>query len=127
MAASNATFVPPTTTQNSLLKLDGDNYTNWVTQINLIRRTYDLMDLVEGKEPCPPKLITDVEGKSVSNPESLNWNRNDQYLLSIITSSLSEKVLANVYGLNTSHQASYVFKFPSKNYSSRQGFGFCST
>jgi hypothetical protein len=73
MAASNSTFVPSTTTQNSLLKLDGDNYTSWVMQINPILRTYDLMALVEGIEPCLPKLITNDQGKSVSNPEYLNW------------------------------------------------------
>ena len=75
------------------------------------------MDLVEGIEPCPPKLITDDEGKSVSNPKYLNWNKNDQYLLSIITYSISEKVLAIVYGLNTSHQAwtALATKFASKS------------
>jgi hypothetical protein len=63
MATTNSTFVPPTTTQNSLLKLDGDNYTNWVTQIKPIMHAYALMDLVKGIKPCPPKLITDDEGK----------------------------------------------------------------
>jgi hypothetical protein len=75
------------------------------------------MDLVEGVEPCPSKLITDATRKSVSNPEYLNWNKNDQYLLSLITSSLFEKVIATVYGLNTSHQVwtALATKFASKS------------
>jgi hypothetical protein len=105
MAAANPVFVPPTTTQNSLLKLESGNYTSWVTQINPILRTYDLMAIVDGSEPCPPQSIIDEEGKTSPNPEYTNWNRKDQFLLSIITASLSEKVLSTVYGLNTSHQA----------------------
>jgi hypothetical protein len=105
MAAANPVFIPPTTTQNSLLKLESGNYTSWVTQINPILRTYDLMAIVDGSEPCPPQSIIDEEGKTSPNPEYTNWNRKDQFMLSIITASLSEKVLSTVYGLNTSHQA----------------------
>jgi hypothetical protein len=47
MAAANSIFVPPTTTQNSLLKLESGNYTSWVTQINPIMSTYDLMAIVD--------------------------------------------------------------------------------
>ena len=72
MATTNLTSFPPTTTQNSLLKLDGDNYTSWVTQINPILHTYDLMDFMKRVELYPPKLITDAIEKSVSNPKYLN-------------------------------------------------------
>ena len=62
-------FIPPNTTQNTLWKLDSGNYTSWLTQINLILRTHELMGFVDGFEPCPPKTITDVEGKATPNPE----------------------------------------------------------
>jgi hypothetical protein len=117
MTAANPVFVPPTTTQNSLLKLESGNYTSWVTQINPILRTYDLMAIVDGSEPCPPQSITDEKGKTSPNPEYTNWNKKDQFLLSIITASLSEKVLSTVYGLNTSQQAwtALATKFASKS------------
>ena len=117
MATANLVFVQPTTTQNSLLKLESGNYTSWVTQINPILCTYDLMAIVDGSEPCPPQSITDEEGKTSPNLEYTNWNKNDQFLLSIITTSLLEKVLSTVYGLNTSHQAwtALATKFASKS------------
>jgi hypothetical protein len=117
--ASNteSVFSPPNTTLNSLLKLDGGNYTSWVTQIHPILRTYDLMGIIDGSETCPQKMTTDDEGKEIPNPEYLTWNKKDQYLLCLITASLSEKVLSTVYGLNTSHQAwtALSTKFASKS------------
>jgi hypothetical protein len=50
-------------------------------------------------------MIIDDNGKEILNLEYLTWNKKDQYLLCVITTSLSEKVLATVYGPNTSHQA----------------------
>ena len=116
---TTAAFVPPNTTQNSLLKLDGDNYTSWVTQIYPILRTYDLMGIIDGSEPCPPKMVTNDEGKESPNLEHLTWNKKDQYLLCVITASLSENVLATVYGLNTSYRSwtalATKFAFKSKS------------
>jgi hypothetical protein len=94
MAAATS-FIPPNTTQNTLLKLDSGNYTSWLTQINPILRTHELMGFVDGPEPCPPKTITDAEGKVTPNLEYHTWNKTDQYLLSVITGSLSEKVFSN--------------------------------
>ena len=93
MAAANS-FIPPNTTQNSLLKLDSGNYTSWLTQINPILRTHELMGFVDGFGPYLPKTITDDEGKTIPNPEYHTWYKKDQYLLSVITGSLLEKVLA---------------------------------
>lgn len=98
MAAANSvvpSFIPPNTTQNTLLKLNSGNYTSWSTQINPILHTHDLMGFVNGSEPYPSKTTTDEEGKVILNPEYLTWNKKDHYLLSVITGSLSKKVLAN--------------------------------
>jgi hypothetical protein len=62
------------------------------------------MGFVDGSKPCPSKTITDEQGKVILNHEYPIWNKKDQYLLSIIIASLSKKVLATVYRLNTSHQ-----------------------
>jgi len=99
------TFNPPTVNQNGSLKLDNNNYLMWLTQVLPILRHHDLLGIVDGSEPCPPKFITTDEQKEVLNPEFIIWNRKDQYLLSVITSSLTESVLATVYGLHTSKQA----------------------
>jgi hypothetical protein len=70
MAVANPnTFLPPNTTQNALIKLETSNYTSWVTQINPILRTHDLMGIVDGSEPCPQKYFTDSKGEEILNPE----------------------------------------------------------
>jgi hypothetical protein len=99
------TFNPPIANQNGSLKLDNNNYLMWLTQVLPILRHHDLLGIVDGSEPCPPKFITTDEQEEVLNPEFIIWNRKDQYLLSVITSSLTESVLATVYGLHTSKQA----------------------
>lgn len=104
-SSSSSIFTPPNTNQNGSLKLDNNNYLMWLTQVLVILRTHDLMGIVDGSEPCPEKFITDDKGKENLNPEFADWNKKDQYILSIITNSLIEKVLATVYGLNSSKQA----------------------
>jgi hypothetical protein len=69
MAASTPNapaFIPPNTIQNALLKLESGNYTSWLTQINPILRTHDLMGFMDGTEPCSPKKIIDESGKVIS-------------------------------------------------------------
>jgi hypothetical protein len=75
------------------------------------------MGIIDGSETCPPKMTTNDKGKEIPYPEYLTWNKKDQYLLCVITTSLSEKVLATVYGLNTSHKAWIALstKFASKS------------
>jgi hypothetical protein len=75
------------------------------------------MGIIDGSKPCPPKMIIDEKGQEIVNPKYLIWNKNDQYLLCVITATLSEKVLVTVYGLNTSHQAwtALATKFASKS------------
>jgi hypothetical protein len=53
------------------------------------------MGFVDGSEPCLPKAITDDDGKAIPNLEYHTWNKKDQYLLSVITGSLSEKSFSN--------------------------------
>jgi hypothetical protein len=67
-------------------------------------RSNDLLGIVDGTESCPPKFLTDEEGECTLNPKYTIWNKKDQFILSWINATLSENVLATVYGLNTSRQ-----------------------
>ena len=58
-------FIPPNTTQNALIKLESGNYTSWLTQLNPILYTHDLMGFVDGSEPCSSKTIADEAGKVI--------------------------------------------------------------
>jgi hypothetical protein len=88
------------------VQLDEQNYMAWVFQFRPILCTNDLMGIVDGSKPCPPKFIP---GPTVDSPAQLNpaftvWEKKDQYLLSWFIATLSEKVLSTVYGLETSRQ-----------------------
>lgn len=77
----------------------------WLTQVLPILRHHDLLGIVDGSKPCPQKFITNDEQKEALNPKFIIWNKKDKYLLSVSTYSLTESVLATVYGLHTSKQA----------------------
>jgi hypothetical protein len=88
------------------LQLDEQNYMAWVYQFQPILRTNDLMGIVDGTEPCPPRYIPGLTKDSPDqlNPEFIIWEKKDQYLLSWLIATLSEKVISTVYGLNNSRQ-----------------------
>jgi hypothetical protein len=88
------------------VQLDEQNYMAWVFQFRPILRTNDLMGIVDGSEPCPPKFIPGPTNDSPAqlNPTFTLWEKKDQYLLSWFIATLSEKVLSTVYGLDTSRQ-----------------------
>jgi hypothetical protein len=60
------------------------------------------MGFINGEETCPPQLLSGEDGQNIPNPSYTLWIRKDQFLLSWIISTLSEKVLSQVYGLDTS-------------------------
>jgi hypothetical protein len=102
-SAPAATFVVPNFNQFLTYKLDESNYLLWLSQIVPILKGHELMGIVDGSEPCPPPFLTN-EGKEVPNPLYSIWVKKDQCLLSWINVTLTESVLASVYGLHTSRQ-----------------------
>lgn len=62
------------------------------------------MDIVDGFEPCPPKFMPDDQCKEVPNPLYSIWIKKDQCLLNWINVTLTESILATVYGLDISQQ-----------------------
>jgi hypothetical protein len=101
------TFTLPSITQHISTKLDGPNsYLNWVSHFMPILKSHDLMGLVDGSEPCPPKHVVDEAGKATDeiNPEYSLWQKKDQCLLSWFNTTLSDSVLSSVYGLTTARQ-----------------------
>jgi hypothetical protein len=105
MASSS---LPTFTFQNNAhlvsIKLKGPNYLGWTTQFIPALKSNDLLGIVDGSKPYPPKVVVNAEGKETPNPEFIVWNKKDQYLLSWLNSTLSEKVLPTVYGLDTAKQ-----------------------
>jgi hypothetical protein len=61
------------------------------------------MGIMDGSEPCPCQFLPDDRGKEppAVNPAFVIWTKKDQYLLSWINATLTEKVLLTLYGMNT--------------------------
>lgn len=102
----SSTLSLPSITHFISIKLDGNNYLNWVSQFLPVLRSHDLMGIVDGIEPCPPKFCSDNSGNLTTeiNPFFLSWQKKDQYLLSWFNTTLSDSVLSSVYGLHTSRK-----------------------
>jgi hypothetical protein len=104
ISCSNPIFTLSTLQFNGV-KLEGpNNYLVWLSQVVPVLKCHDLMGLADGSESCPQKILCDESSKEVPNPEYIIWNKNDQFLLSWINITLSEKVLSTIYGLHSSKQ-----------------------
>jgi hypothetical protein len=87
-------------------KLEASTYLAWKNQFGPIFRSHDLMGFVDGLEPCPAKFLLDDKGNATStvDPDYLLWNKKDQFVLSVLNATLTEKLLSTIVGLNTARQ-----------------------
>jgi hypothetical protein len=105
-AAAEINPMMPNVTQLGGIKLEGPNYLGWVAQFQPILCGYDLQGLLDGTDPCPPKLVASSMGDAeIQNPAYVAWLRRDQQLLSLIICSLAPSLVPSMYGLNTSRLA----------------------
>ncbi|CAH9135790.1 unnamed protein product, partial [Cuscuta epithymum] len=73
------------------LKLTSRNYLFWKTQLVPLLRGNQLLGYVDGTMPCPPK----------SDPTYSTWVTQDQSILSMLISSLSEEIMPLAIGHST--------------------------
>ncbi|XP_019156451.1 PREDICTED: uncharacterized protein LOC109153120 [Ipomoea nil] len=109
----------PATSPNSLnsahhfvsIKLTYRNFLLWRTQLVPFFRGQELMGYVDGEFPCPPAMIdaspatsesTTSATTSVPNPAYRAWIKQEQTLLSLLISSLSDEVMHFAVGQSTS-------------------------
>ena len=85
------------------IKLTRDNFLLWKTQIFPLLNFHDLAHILTQDPPISTQ-ISDHGGIAV-NPEYQAWWRQDQQVLSLIVSSLSESVLPCVIGKNSAKEA----------------------
>ena len=100
---------PSNLTQLSIFKLTRDNYPLWCTVIVPFLERHNFYGYVTGDSPCPPEFVPPFSSMSLSavkikNPEYLNWYQQDKLIMSALISSLSENLLAHVFGLKTSRE-----------------------
>lgn len=89
-----------------LAKLDGSNYLNWVLQFQPFLRNHYLLGFVDGTEPCPTQFFLILGGRETTklNPFYFLWTKKEQFILSCLNASLSDKVLSYVYRMTMAHQ-----------------------
>ncbi|KAF8389997.1 hypothetical protein HHK36_024517 [Tetracentron sinense] len=80
------------------VKLDGLNYLLWKNQIQPILILQDLFGFVDGSLPSPLLFLEN----GLPNPAFLSWKRSDNYVMSCINATLTEGILAQTVGLNSS-------------------------
>ena len=100
----SATFNLPA--QVISIKLDGTNFLAWSAQLIPLFRSYGLMGIVDGSNPCPPQYSSDeLCDQGVLNSAYVVWQYKDQIVLGWIVSSLSPSIVSTIYGLETSRLA----------------------
>ncbi|KAF5481179.1 hypothetical protein F2P56_001852, partial [Juglans regia] len=100
MAASSSSSTLSSFSHVVTTKLNNENYFLWQVQISAYLRGQDLYSYVDGSSLPPPKfLFTDSVPKA--NPDFSSWNRTDQFVLSVLFSSLSESLLGHVLSAKT--------------------------
>ncbi|KAG6387833.1 hypothetical protein SASPL_153027 [Salvia splendens] len=74
------------------IKLSSTNYLLWRSQIYPLLIGQGLISLVDGSRPAPPTDVV-ADGNSTPNPAYQSWRVDDQRLVSLIFSSLSEEAM----------------------------------
>lgn len=92
------------------IKLTSHNFVFWRAQLVPFLKCQNLMGFVDGSIPCPAALLPVPAGEASSavsspNPAFQAWVQQDQGILSMIISSLSEEVMPLVLGRTTSMAA----------------------
>jgi len=86
-------------------KLTRDNFVLWKAQFLPAVRGAQLMGILDGKIPQPPKTVEDDKKQQVPNPEYDSWIVKDQQLLSYLLNSITKDVLASVATVTSSAEA----------------------
>ena len=84
------------------IKLSSTNYLLWRNQILPLLNSQNLLGYIDGSLHEPPESILS-ESISIPNPKHTIWKSEDQHLLILLLSSLTEEAMAEVLGLSTSH------------------------
>ena len=87
---------------NVPIKLTRENFLLWKTHLFPILNCNDLAQLLTQDSPIP--TATNLADEIIINPAYQAWKKQDQQVLSILVSSLSENVLPCVVGKTTSKE-----------------------
>ncbi|KAF3793284.1 hypothetical protein EJ110_NYTH09656 [Nymphaea thermarum] len=107
MASSFSSFPAPQWNAISALvsiKLNGDNYLHWKSQMESVMESQDLLEYVDGTNLAPSEIIS-TNGKTSSNPEYKQWRKSDRLALSWIKATVSDSVLGHIVRASSAREA----------------------
>jgi hypothetical protein len=116
------TMLTPAFSHMVSVKLNHENYLLWSAQVLPYLRSQGLIGYIDGSALAPSQTINvtpsdDTDGRCVIvNPEYTSWYHQDQLVLSVINSSLSEDVLSTVISSASARDAWTTLE---KSYASR--------
>ncbi|KAL6182694.1 hypothetical protein ACLB2K_044107 [Fragaria x ananassa] len=96
-SSSSSTFLQPSGPQLMPIQLTYNNYLLWKSLFVPILEAYDMLNLAEGREQCPPQFLSTSEDDnkqgSIENPAYGSWIKRDKMFLTWINASLSPNLL----------------------------------
>ncbi|KAG5616111.1 hypothetical protein H5410_015935 [Solanum commersonii] len=104
VSAPSATMLPSLSfspTHQLSIKLTSTDFLLWQTQFLPMIRGYGLEHHLDSSQPIPERFL----GENQLNPLYQNWVRKDQIVLSWSVASVSESVLPQIVGVETSRAA----------------------
>ena len=89
--------------QSFSIKLTTKNYIAWKLQFTPLLNFYNLHEILDGTESCPPKEKLNSETQQLeSNPEYKQWFTKDQLLFSWLLDSIFEEIYLYLLGPGSS-------------------------
>ena len=99
------------------IRLTDSNYLLWRLQVLISARGYGIDGFLHGTIPRPVDTLPGTEGQpNVLNPHFIVWQRQDQLLAAWLLASISEDLLVNMVGLNSSQE---IWSTPERNFASQ--------
>lgn len=100
IAADHSSQNPSLPSFSHFIKLKENNFPVWKTQISPYIGAHGLFPFLLGTLLCPPPLLPDGS----ANPEYAKWISRDQFVMAVLTASLSEDALVRIMDCTTSAQ-----------------------
>ena len=105
VAQEQSRFLLVSFTHSFSMKLDNNNFLIWKQQVVSAIKGYGLQRFVFFESAIPPRFLLKEDAKAENvNKAFVEWEQQDQLLLSWMLSSISEKVLPRLVGYETSFQ-----------------------
>lgn len=105
MASTSLSSVTTSISVPNITSLVTLRYVEWLQLSPLVQTNAPIWRFIDGSLPPPDEYLPAVDGKPAErNPEHLAWQRTDQSLVSLLTATLSESILAMLVGCNTTSE-----------------------